>query len=513
MSSSRSYNPDVLSCLANLSSDEVFTPPQLANQILDLLPTNLWHDKTAKFLDPGCKSGVILREIAKRLDKGLEPQIPNRQERINHIFKNQLYGLAITELTALLSRRSVYCSKTANGKYSVCEAFDGLEGNIRFGRVEHAWGNGRCRYCGASRETYDRGPELETHAYQFLHAEKPEEIFNMKFDVIVGNPPYQLNIGVQKENYAIALYHHFVNQAKKLNPRYLAMIIPARWYAGGRGLDAFRAQMLADDRLRVLVDYPNATDCFPGVDISGGVCYFLWDRDNRGLCNVTSINGTKEVSTKERSLLEPGCDTFIRFNESISILHKIMAKKEPTFDALVSPQTPFGIISSFKDYKTKPFPGAIKIYTVNGLGYIKPSSVSRKHQWIRGWKVYIAAAYGERGNYPYQYLAKPFLGEMNSCCTQAYLLIGPFDSKDICMNVMTYIRTRFFRFCVMLKKNTQHAMSAKYALVPQQDFSKSWSDDKLYKKYGLTKDEIAFIESMVRPMEKNDEQRILSAAV
>lgn len=382
----------MLSCLANLSSDEVFTPPQLANQILDLLPTSLWHDKTAKFLDPGCKSGVFLREITKRLDAGLEAQIPNRQQRINHIFKNQLYGLAITELTALLSRRSLYCSKTANGKYSVCEAFDRLEGNIRFERVEHAWENGRCRYCGANKEKSERGNELESHAYTFIHTDKPEELFNMKFDVIIGNPPYQLNVGVQKENYAIALYHHFVNQAKKLNPRYLTMIIPARWYAGGRGLDAFRAQVLADDRFRVLVDYPNATDCFPGVDISGGVCYFLWDRDNRGLCRITSTSGTKEVSTVERPLLEPGCDTFIRFNESIPILHKIMAKKEPTFDSLVSPQTPFGIISSFKNYKTEPFGEAIKIYTVNGLGYVKPSFVLRNQQWVGSWKVYIAAA-------------------------------------------------------------------------------------------------------------------------
>lgn len=162
----RSYNPDVLSCIANLSSDEVFTPPQLANQILDLLPEELWSDKKATFLDPGCKSGVFLREIAKRLDKGLERQIPDRQERLNHIFKNQLFGLAITELTALMSRRSLYCSKTANGKYSICEAFDAAEGNIQFGRVEHTWENGRCIYCGANRSAYDRGPELETDVRQ-----------------------------------------------------------------------------------------------------------------------------------------------------------------------------------------------------------------------------------------------------------------------------------------------------------------------------------------------------------
>ena len=137
------YNPDVLSCLANLSSDEVFTPPPLVNQILDLLPKTIWSDKNVRFLDPFCKSGVFLREIAQRLDVGLKQKIPNKQKRINHIFKSQVFGIAITELTSLISRRSVYCSKTASGKYSVCETFDHTQGNIRFERVEQSWENGR----------------------------------------------------------------------------------------------------------------------------------------------------------------------------------------------------------------------------------------------------------------------------------------------------------------------------------------------------------------------------------
>ena len=498
----KNYNPDVLTCLANLSNDEVFTPPVVVNRMLDLLPAELWRNPDARFLDPVSKTGVFLREIAKRLMEGLSERIPDRQQRADHIFTRQLFGIAITELTALLSRRSVYCSKQANGPYSVCTAFCDADGNIRFWSTEHTWQNGRCRYCGASREVYDRDDTLESHAYEFIHTENPETIFpDMKFDVIIGNPPYQLEVGIEKDNYAIPLYHKFIQQAKKLRPRFISMIIPSRWFAGGRGMDDFREEMLHDTRLQILVDYPNAADCFPGIDLSGGVCYFLWNSEYNGICKIVSNRGKDYQSTMNRPLLEPGNDTFIRFNEAIPIIRKIIAYKEPTFDSLVSPQTPFGIVSSFKDYSDKPFEESIAIYTVNGVKYIREDQVSKNRQWINPYKVFISKSYGERGAYPYRFLAKPFIGTPRSCCTQTYLMIGPFNTSIECENVISYINTRFFRFCIMQKKNTQDAMRGVYSYVPIQDFSQSWTDEKLYVKYGITDEEIKFIESMVRPME------------
>jgi len=509
------YNPDVLTCLANLSSDEVFTPPQLANQILDLLPKAIWSDKHARFLDPFCKSGVFLREISKRLDRGLEKTIPNRQQRMNHIFKNQLFGIAITELTSLLSRRSVYCSKTANGKYSVCETFDNQQGNIRFEQIEHAWENGRCVFCGASQQEYDRGGELETHAYQFIHTKKPEEIFNMKFDVIVGNPPYQLNDGGGTGSSAIPIYHNFVQQAKKLKPRFLSMVIPSRWFTGGRGLDDFRDEMLNDKRIRVIHDFLDAGDCFPGVEIKGGVCYFRWTRDERGDCRIYTHEGNDIVSESERPLLEKGADTFIRFNEAISILRKVQHLKEENFASIISANDPFGFDvreeNSYRrvkpKYKKAPFKNSVVFYyngwKKDGEGYIDRVAIKKNPDWIDKHKVYIPKAWGI-GNMKKDWLT-PFLGSQSSCCSETYLIIGPFKKKLMAENVISYTQTKFFHFMLALVKITQNTMKKAYSFVPLQDFSEPWTDEKLYKKYGLSKDEIAFIESMVRPMEVENE--------
>jgi len=502
MPTTTSYNPDVLSCLANLSSDEVFTPPQLANQMLDLLPQSLWSDPQACFLDPACKTGVFLREIAKRLDKGLEAQIPDRQERINHIMKHQLFGIAITELTGLISRRSLYCSKIANGKYSVCTAFDNPQGNIRFRRIEHTWKDGRCVFCGANQQGYDRGPELETHAYEFIHTENPEEILKMKFDVIIGNPPYQLDDGGFGRS-ATPIYHRFVQQAKKLNPRFLTMIIPSRWFAGGKGLDKFRAEMLDDDRIRKLVDFEDASEVFPGVDIAGGVCYFLWERDSRGPCEVTNVHqGEKTVSF--RALYE--FPTLIRHGQAVSIIRKVLAKQEKRMSEQVSSSKPFGLRTFARPQKS----GDITLRWQNGEGPYKRKDVTVGLEMIDKWKVITSyVGYDHAGNPGKdgrrRVFAKIDILPPQTICTETYLVIGAYEKKEQAQNLVRYMKTRFFRFLVAQFMYSHHITREAYSFVPILDMDTEWTDEKLYKRYGLTQEEINFIESKIRPMDADTE--------
>ena len=523
----RGRNPDVLTCIANLSNDEVFTPPELANQMLDTLAeawatnhngANLWADPNVKFLDPCTKSGVFLREITRRLTQGLAEEMPDLEERVNHIVTKQVYGIAITHLTSLLARRSIYCSKHANGKHSIAKGFTTEEGNIWFERMEHTWVKDKCKYCGASKKTLDRDDGLETHAYTLIHTDDIQSwvsnLFgeNMQFDVVIGNPPYQLNDGGGMGTSATPIYQLFVQQAKKLSPRFLSMVIPSRWFAGGRGLDEFREEMLNDHSLRNIVDFPDSAECFPGVDLSGGICYFLWDRDSHGTCAVTTII-KGEASTMVRPLLEEGAETFIRYNKAISILRKVQQFKEDSFSEIVSANDPFGFDvrakNSYRRIKPKfsleKSQNTIQFYyngwKKDGVGYIKKSSIQKNIDWIGQHKVFISKAYGERGNFPYLILAKPFIGEPESCCTETYLLIGPFPSQQVAKNAISYITTRFFRFLVLLIKNTQNGMKKVYSFVPIQDFTKPWTDEMLYEKYGITDEEIAFINSMIRPMD------------
>lgn len=524
----RGRNPDVLTCIANLSNDEVFTPPEFANRMLDTLAeawaanyggANLWADKTVRFLDPFTKSGVFLREITSRLTEGLRAEIPDLQERVDHILTKQVFGIGITRLTSLLARRSVYCSKHANGEHSIAKSFASEEGNIWFQRTEHTWKKGKCVYCGTSQETLDRGEDLETYAYAFIHTNNIKtritEIFgdDMQFDVIIGNPPYQLSDGGYGTS-AAPIYQMFVEKAKALEPRYLAMIIPARWFAGGKGLDEFRESMLSDDRLRSIEDYLSASDVFPGVGLKGGVCYFLWDRDHPGLCQVATHFKDWPVSIATRPLLEEGADVFIRFNEGLSILKKVMTveignadllslPESQRFDQLVSSRKPFGLDTTFKGNVAKG-DGDLSVYQNGGMGYIARSKVSMGLHFIDQWKIYIGRAApgtGNRDTYPHRILSTPFIGEPGSISSETYLCIGPFNLKTEAENALSYLSCRLTRLLILLHKPSQDTTRKVYTFVPTQDWTRRWTDDDLYAKYDISASEIEFIEKVVRPMD------------
>ena len=498
------YSPDILNCLANLSSDEVFTSPELANRMLDLLPQELFRSSKTRFLDPCSKSGVFLREIAKRLLVSLEQQIPDLQQRIDHIMTKQVFGIACTDLTAEMSRRTLYCTKQANGEYSVTMAFHDVQGNLVYERCQHSWNaQDRCEHCGASKGEYLRADARETYAYPFIHKSIKELFHNdMQFDVIIGNPPYQLNDGGGTGSSAMPLYHLFVEKAKKLQPKYLIMIIPARWYAGGKGLDDFRNEMLKDKHIKSLYDYPNSADCFPGVIIAGGICYFLWEKDYKGVCKITNIKGNTVTSVLERRLDE--YSVFIRDNEAINIIRKIKKISPISMDESVYSRNCFSIISSVKGHKQKNSKDCV-LLSLDGKSYISPNEFTDKENIANKYKVIITKAMSG-GNKPtsegnYMVISSLQILEPSVVCTETYLVLAALRKLNEAKSLYTYARTKFFRFLLLQALTSINISKEKFQFVPIQDFSQPWTDEMLYKKYNLDKDEIAFIENMIRPME------------
>ena len=521
----RGRNPDVLTCIANLSNDEVFTPPEFANRMLDTLAeawaadnngANLWADNSVRFLDPFTKSGVYLREITSRLTKGLADEMPDLEARVNHILTRQVFGIGITYLTSLLARRSVYCSKHAKGTHSIARSFASDDGNIWFERTEHMWVETKCRYCGAPRGIFDRKEGLESHAYAFIHTNdikvRLAEIFggDMQFDVIIGNPPYQMTGGGGGTNDS-SIYPLFVQQALKLEPRYLSMVIPSRWMAGGRGLEEFRKVMLGDRHLRTLVDYPNSAQVFPGVDLKSGVCYFLWSREHNGDCSATLIRDDVVVGPTERKLDE--YDVFIRDSRATAILKKILKAQEPSFQDLLTGDTPFGLASNFTAFRPgEPGEGEVKVYASSNAGRrtgsMRRSLIAKNTHLIDSWKVLAPqAGPGNSGGHvlPDMVLGKPSVAEPNSVCTQTWIVAGPLKSKRQAEIVAGYMQTKFVRFIVSLRKISQHAMRGVYRWVPRQKWNQDWTDDTLYAKYKISKAEQEYIATIIRPMSPVDE--------
>ena len=493
------YKPDVLSCLADLSNDEVFTPPEVANKMLDMLPQELFRDPNTKFLDPACKSGIFLREIAKRLIAGLADKIPNLQDRCDWIFQNQLYGIAITELTSLLSRRSVYCSKYPSGPFSITQ-FDNVQGNIQFHKIKHTWKNGKCIYCGISEDNKlnDVSREgMETHAYELIHTLNPEEIFKMKFDVIVSNPPYQLEDSGHGKS-AKPIYQLFVEQAKKLNPRYMTMVIPSRWFSGGKGLDNFRTEMLSDRRIRKLFDYENFKDIFPGVDLAGGACYFLWDRDNEGPCEVTNYDKEKPI-TVTRYMDE--FDVFIRQNLALGIVHKVIKNHNGIYlNSIVSSRKPFGLPTN---YEPKENGVPCQFIQRIGLKYANKKDVTDPFNLLDKWKM-IAPKAPIAGQTDFTkpvsiyYESNTKIIPPGTCCTESFIVLYAADNKEEVEAFKSYIFTKTARFLLLLSVVSQDITKDRFRFVPHlEHYSGKYTDEMLCKKWGITDEEYKYIDSKI----------------
>lgn len=502
-----SHVPDILDCLAQLSNDEVPTPPRIARDMLNLLPAEVWTNPDYRWLDPACKSGVVLREAAARLLDGLADWEPDFDKRRDHIFHNMLYGTSITTMTGMIARRSLYCARDASSDLSVVR-FDNPDGNLPFIACKHTFVNDRCTICRGPADLEREG--RENYAYAFIHDAYPtEEMRDMKWDIVVTNPPYQLST----EGYgatASTIYHLFVEKAIALDPKYVVMITPSRWFSGGKGLNDFRDRMIHDRRIAAMVDNPKIFDCFPGVKIRGGVSYFLWDRDHDGDCAFTTRIEGRTVSVAARDLRD-GDGVLVRDNRAMTIIAKAKAGATETAESRCNVTKPFGLTmrSNYKGSVAEPFEGAVPLIYNNRIGYSRPDQIQRNHEWIDRWKVLLPMASSgdtpvdDHGRIVDVVLGEPIALAPGSACTQTYFIVGMFDTAQETENYAHYIATKFVRFLVLQRKTTQHVTPDRFRFVPMLDMTRRWTDDDLYAHFGLTEDEIDYIEASIKPRTVN----------
>ncbi len=546
-------NFDILETITNVGNDEVFTPRKTCEMILDSLPEEVWHNPNYKWLNPATKNGVFEREIAIRLDNGLKDIIPDTETRRKYILQNMIFAIGQTRFTANVARRTLYYCSEANRKCDGIKAEDGHyvngyaigngtwfndeEGNIKTPNTNHTFIDAkenvmpdscvenerkkyRCKYCGINgSSSYNDASQRETYAYEFIHfsgdkllRHLQDRFFggnrNMKFDVIIGNPPYHLSDGGGDGSSAAPIYQLFVEQAISLSPKYLSMIIPARWYSGGKGLDKFRDNMIHDTRICEIHDFPETSDVFANLNIRGGICYFLWENGHVGDCKVYNFK-KGNVTTAIRPLAERGIETFIRFNEAISIFNKVKSLKEKTMDEKVTSRLPFGIEANFDKYEKSNINGAnIRLYrsergssqASQNVYYVNPKYILKNKEWVNKKKVLVSKASPGGDEYPHSIISKPIFADCNSACTETYLIVDFVDTELEGKNLISYMKTKFFRFMMCLIKNTQNISKGVFAFVPIQDVSKPWTDADLYKKYGLNQKEIDFIDTMIKEM-------------
>lgn len=540
---------DILETITNVGNDEVFTPKKICSEILNALPKEVWSNPNYKWLNPCTKNGIFEREIALKLNDGLKEIIPDEEVRKKHILQNMIYAIGLTKFTSYVARRTLYYCMDANKKYDGEKAkdghyvngyaigngtwFDNNEGNILTPNKDHTFGkDDRCEFCGIRNTSRYVDPlQKEQYAYEFIHYDDPKTGVNnrffkgdrkMKFDIIIGNPPYQLSDGGAQAS-AIPIYQKFIENAQKLHPRYICMIVPSRWMTGGKGLDTFRKHMLRDRHMLSLCDYPNSKEVFPNNDIKGGVCYFVWDSEYNGKCHVKTMTATKPLES-ERYLDDSGEDIFIRDPRLLKIKNKVFKNLIPTFDEIVSVRKPYGLSAetmndakkfNLPEFSSTECPGGYKVFGLDNSyqrtwKYIpKDYPLPKISPCLLKYKVFIAEAYGSGvlGEVP----SAPVLSKPGELCTETFLEIGPFDKEKEASNVIQYIKTKFFRCFVSIRKQTQHTTRKIYSFVPKQDFSDSgdinWNldineiDKQLYKKYDLDEDDIKFIEENIEAMD------------
>ena len=515
--SRRGYRIDILNCLANLSSDEVFTSPKLANAMLDLLPDEVWANPNLRWLDPCAKSGVYLREAARRLMVGLAGELPNDRERRAHIYEKMLFGIAITEVTGFVSRRTLYGCKEANHPKHSFAVRTGAnianqDGNIRFPNAEHHWVGRRCTVCGATKSVSARtGEGREKHAHPFLHLDLGDifEGNHLKFDVIMGNPPYHLADSGHGKS-AMPIYHLFVGRAKEMKPRYLTFVVPARWYAGGKGLDGFRSEMLRDQRISHLADFPDSGQLFDGVDLKGGACYFLWDSEHSGDCHVAS-NGDFADAVYRRL---GDHRVFIRNLGDALIVEKVASKASSSrlsfLDGTVWASKPYGLRAHTVPSDAKDSPTAehnVKLITREGVKYIKRDQVVKNAETINSWKVITSRLSPSAGGvYPTKDGKRGVLSGKTqvlppgTACTETYLVVGTFETGQEAKRFLEYVQSRLFRFLMSHVVITQDVTRKCFAYVPNLPMDRNWSEQELYSYFDLGATEIDWIESKIKSM-------------
>lgn len=547
-------NFDILETITNVGNDEVFTPRKTCEMILDSLPEEVWHNPNYKWLNPATKNGVFEREIALRLDLGLKEIIPNTEERRKHILQNMIYAIGLTRFTANVARRTVYYCSQANRKCDGLKAKDGHyvngyaigngtwfndeEGNIKTPNTNHTFVNDKGKpmpeFCsGDARKKYScsfckiRGDSLyndpnqrETYAYEFIHIDTDkllehlqDRFFggnrNMKFDIIIGNPPYQLNDGGGAgSSSGTPIYDKFVEQAISLNPKYISMIIPSRWMIGGKGLKDFRTAMISDTHISNLHDFLEAKQCFTSQAIEGGVCYFLWQRDYDGKCKIVSHSEKSSVeSYRYLSENNDDIDIFIRDEVALDIYYQVSKKQYDSFETLVSVRNYFrlgkcaGLTSDSltSNYKVLGYFDRVRSYKYlkNGVQVPLNDAVAKK------WKLFVSKADGAAGQIgnpiPARIMGKAEIGEPNTVCSETYLVVGPFNDKKETLNVQKYMKTKFFRFMVGIRK-TKNIPRETYKFVPIVDFNEEWTDEKLYNYFNLSDEQINYIEKMIEEM-------------